>query len=795
MCRLPSEVNSGNVESRRVTGKEVACFCAAASALLAFLFRDAWVRDLVLGQAGLLYDFLPWQSDQPAGHGVRNRLLNDIPTVFYPFVYYARSAVLDGRFPLWTSQMGGGQPFFAAFQTAVLSPFTAFHYLLPFPASLTFDAAARLLVGGVGMYVFLRGWPLCRAAAAFGGVAYLLNSFSIVWLEHPLSAVAAWVPWLLLAVERCVARAERRAVAGLALTTALTVLSGHPETAFKVFLLAGLYAVYRGAVCRRVVRSTVLVLAAMLLGVLMCAIQILPFLEYVRESRTLFARGQAAGPMFTSPPAAFAAAFVPDFYGTPLGRRFVLGGTNYCEMSIYPGMAAWVFAAVGVLHPRHRGRAVFFLATGALAALIMYGTPVARVATFLLPPLRVAALSRFGLIGIVGVIIAAAVGVDALCRRDADSSNPRRSAIAAACAGIVVACLIAAFLLAERQLLESTLQWRSTVEAVRFALVLLVLSVATVFVWPRWHRWIVAALPVAILSVDLLSFADGFHPMIPRRDVFPDVPALQIPRHDEGTFRVAGWIDTLLPNTALVYGLTDVRSYDGIGIRHYSELLDIAFRFNGSTHQLVDTATPHLLDLLNVKYVLTPASVELPGDRFELVLEGPTRVFLNRRAQARAFLADEHVVLSGNAARRSMRDRPGLTTLAVLDRELAPALQPEHRAGDIGRADVRRYEDEHVSIWTRADGRRLLVLTDVYYPGWIATIDGVEAPIHRVDYAFRGVSVPAGDHLVEFTYRPSSFRYGAYGSMVGAAIVGFLFGGGAVTTGFRKARISSPRRM
>jgi hypothetical protein len=122
-----------------------------------------------------------------------------------------------------------------------------------------------------------------------------------------------------------------------------------------------------------------------------------------------------------------------------------------------------------------------------------------------------------------------------------------------------------------------------------------------------------------------------------------------------------------------------------------------------------------------------------------------------------------------------MRDTIDLTRVAVVETELGSSLQPERATGEIGRALLRRYRDDTVSITTRANGRRLLVLTDVFYPGWIATVDGVEAPIHRVDFAFRGVSIPAGEHLVEFRYRPASVRHGLYASLAGVVmLVGLL---------------------
>jgi uncharacterized membrane protein YfhO len=65
----------------------------------------------------------------------------------------------------------------------------------------------------------------------------------------------------------------------------------------------------------------------------------------------------------------------------------------------------------------------------------------------------------------------------------------------------------------------------------------------------------------------------------------------------------------------------------------------------------------------------------------------------------------------------------------------------------------------------------LVVLTDVYYPGWKATVDGRPATIERVDYLLRGVLVPPGRHRVEFTYEPASWRVGWVLSFVGLSLL------------------------
>jgi hypothetical protein len=69
-----------------------------------------------------------------------------------------------------------------------------------------------------------------------------------------------------------------------------------------------------------------------------------------------------------------------------------------------------------------------------------------------------------------------------------------------------------------------------------------------------------------------------------------------------------------------------------------------------------------------------------------------------------------------------------------------------------------------ISLHASSDG--WLVLSDVWYPGWQATIDGQAAPVEKADYLFKAVAVPAGDHLVQFSYRPFSFYLGSLISLV-----------------------------
>jgi hypothetical protein len=75
-----------------------------------------------------------------------------------------------------------------------------------------------------------------------------------------------------------------------------------------------------------------------------------------------------------------------------------------------------------------------------------------------------------------------------------------------------------------------------------------------------------------------------------------------------------------------------------------------------------------------------------------------------------------------------------------------------------------------VDVQADAPAGGFLVLTDPYYPGWRAFVDGEEAPILRADYLFRAVALTPGSHLVRFTFAPTSFERGVTLSLAGLAI-------------------------
>lgn len=763
-------------------------FVIAAGAVIALFFIDA-ASGRVLSQADILLRSSPWVESGPPGavasNGRRpgNPMLADIPTFVHPSLAFTRSSVWDGRFPLWNPGMYGGQPFFASYQPGLLSPLVVLSVLLPPADALLAHAVLRLLIGGVGMFLFLRRLGLAAPAVWFGALTFLLNPFTVVWLEHPPSAVACWLPWLLWSVDRTRQDPGPVNVAGIATVTALTLVAGHPETAYKAFLLMGAYAVgvclagpqRRPAVGVRVLAGRML--PAVLLGAALAAAQLVPFVEYLGESGIAAMRQSFSVSPMVIPAREAVTAFVPDVFGNPARGEAL---TNYLEQVSYPGNVAWLLAIVAVAVALRRDWRVAFLAGAAvLAAGLMYGAPGVSRLFALMPVVGLSAPSRFGLVTIFSVIVLAAIGVHVVwtsdrLREPADAGRAGRAAVVGL---VVIAALVASLIAWQWAVFRHASFVREMATAVLWSGGVAVAAAGLVVCWAR--GWVTRRLAVVLLTIvsvaDLFALGFRFHPMMPRAQVFPRLPAIETITADHTLFRVAGLGDSLPPNAAMVYGLADPRGYDGVAPRHYTDLLGRAFG-PGMSHRIDRDDALAVVDLLNVKYLVGDPSGDAPVPQWVPVATAPVTVYRNDRVFPRAWLVDRAVVRDeASTLAWIVEPTSDLRHEASIAEPLAAGADPERSTGDaIGDATVSRYEPTEVEVTTRAPGRRLLVLADAWYPGWAVYVDGRKAAIVRAYHALRAVPVPGGRHVVRFVYEPASVRIGTAVSAAALIAVGVL---------------------
>ncbi len=180
-------------------------------------------------------------------------------------------------------------------------------------------------------------------------------------------------------------------------------------------------------------------------------------------------------------------------------------------------------------------------------------------------------------------------------------------------------------------------------------------------------------------------------------------------------------------------------------------------------------------NLLNVQYFLKPATTAEPNPVYA---DSKWKVYKNPQAFPRAWLvhqtaveASPEMLLRRLGAPASEPDHVGLLT-APLEMALEPA-----SVGAAEDASVEQYSARHIRLNVRAGSRGLLVLSEMFYPGWQVLVNGHSEKIYEVDGGLRGVIVPQGESRVTFEYVPRSVIIGGLLSISAFSAVVMLYFG------------------
>ncbi|MEO2169678.1 MAG: YfhO family protein, partial [bacterium] len=224
--------------------------------------------------------------------------------------------------------------------------------------------------------------------------------------------------------------------------------------------------------------------------------------------------------------------------------------------------------------------------------------------------------------------------------------------------------------------------------------------------------------------------------------------------------------------SGMVHRRMIVGDYEPLQPQPYLDLINSSNLWHGRMDLERTPEYSRLLDLMGVRETLAFG----PMAAFRAAQEAQTQpkktgdlwTVKRKSALPRTFVVYQTHVDPNPATARdrilSAKFRPLQEAVVAAGSALQPSTRPQR-----GSATIRHYEDDRVEIDTTCYGPCLLVLTDLFYPGWEARVEGVEIPIIKTDVAFRGVPLPAGQHRVEFRYRPLSFRAGAWLFLFGMA--------------------------
>jgi hypothetical protein len=731
----------------------------------------------------------------------------DVHSYFYPQRSALQSAVSAGELPLWNPWVGFGAPLLADASAELAYPAT--WLLLPLPVPLQFElfASAHCLLAALGAAALARRLLGSELGAGVAGAAYALAGplLSAVGLYHHFAG-AAFLPWVLWALEGLLRRPERGQALVLGVLAALQILAGSGDLVLMTGLACLgrlLLELRRRGPAELAARAVPLALATAL-ALALGAVQWLPTVERglhgLRAAQDLRTRAY-----WSLHPESLIDLAVPRLVSdAPLStadRERLFEGREPLFACLYVGVVTLALGALGLL--LDPGRA-WPLAGGA-AVFLLLGLGRHTPAYALLLQLPGFSLLRYPqkylLAGALCLALLAAAGAVALLR-EWSSGDARRARVLGL--GLVALALLLTIAAVRRDGSQG-----EAVAALKLGRSALLLALAALLLFRRARavapgRAVVAAL-LGLGALDLVVVGRGTNPTAPAELYTHRPPVLDYVGDEPGRLYAAsspgclapgearagfepsavaalGFLDTLRPPSGIRFGLRG--SYDG-------EFTGLGPRWAAPYTALVaarldSPAALRLLQLGGVRDVLFLGSQ--PPASLEPVAALPTpyvcalQLLRVPDPQPPAYVVARERPAEGDAL-PALLD-PGfdpraevLLAEAVTAGAASAAAAPAKLSTGGSSARVVARTADSLEVAAQLDAPGVLVVTEAFDEGWLAEIDGRPAPVVRANGLFRAVRVEAGRHEVRFRYRPPAVVAGTAVSAGGLLVLGWLAAG------------------
>ncbi len=518
--------------------------------------------------------------------------------------------------PLWNPYTFGGMPLLADLSAGVLYPANWLFVWLPPGLALNLAVITTFHLALIGTYLYVRCLGCGRLSALVSGSCYAFGGYMVMSLGQSQNiAAAAWLPWILLAVEKLYLQLSWSWLALGASFVTLQFFAGMPQLSFYTLLTAGAYFLFCLFARKPVAPRWQFVLGLGLLGLcalLMTAIQLLPARE-LQQASGRAALGYEAFAEFSFPLKQIGALVIPFLYGGATMPPYHMSYSGEAGLFVtcgYVGLLALMLALVAVSGAR-REKLVWFWSAAALTALLLaFGSYLPFQLNELLFKLPVYGLFRAAYRHLFEFTFALAVlaglGLDWLMRQDA---LQRRAAWLKCCAVTGLLFAVAAC--------TSKPVWASPEVLLPCGCLLASGGALGLLVW-RPH-WLSQSLLVVVLCADLLAYGHALEWRTYSAQMLAglsDPPAVQFIKQREpdwNAFRVLSYSPQPFgssysalnyPNNSIVRELQSVNGYDMLRLVRPAEMLG-AMTPEGVVADLRAFDLNHQgLNLFNVKYLI-----------------------------------------------------------------------------------------------------------------------------------------------------------------------------------------------
>jgi len=719
---------------------------------------------------------------------------DDISQYVYPMASFGASMTAKGEIPFWNPYMFNGMPFLADFQAQYFYPA---HWVFPyFIDPTTGMLKARIIeyviifhfvIAQLSMVFLMRGLGASQWGAIISSIAYTFSGAIAVRTNHPMIIYhLALFPLIVHHVLKGMANFRLQNILYAGLLLGIAVLAGHAQTSTYMLLflaVMGFITVIQGYIKKTLnaissIQSLGLLALPVLIAASIAAIQYLPGQELASysERNDITYEKTTDGSMQLSQ---FFHLVLPTLHGKIIGNPgpkdaeaqfMMLDNNNQPVQTHWYWDTAFYFGIIAVI-------------LGFLSFLILPRTPIIMTCQYLWIFAFLYGIGNNGFlhgllsgIPIFGqfrnpgrMMFYAAFGFPLLAGLtfDALPSLLKNSTLKSRIY-LVIAIPVVLLILGSLGILQSfasVSEPQSTYVAGQAGMILVIALVGIMILYVRGNEKIspmIAGIAISgLLFLDLTMQFKGFHGS---------------KENPESMYAISGELKSQLgikPPTSIFR--VSMRNQYGMAFQRNGGMASGIMLYEGYNPILLARRNPPLqseedrFDVLNIRYALS-----LDSTSGSLYFRERPSAYGQARMVYQANVYSDDTTLK----RAIMKAGSDMRHIAFMERKPRISLSGSSPDSVKHSIQIQSYEPNRQSYVIQTSEPGILCLSEIWYPSWIARIDGTPTDIHRINWSLRGIEIPAGKHTIELNFVSDTYETGKTISYAGfgLTIIGIAIG-------------------
>lgn len=721
---------------------------------------------------------------------------------YYPMKEFLVTNIKKGIFPLWNPHIFCGSPCISNSTLALFSMFYPLNIIFLFtPLNFAFNIAAviHIFLAGLFMYILVRSFGLDEFSSLFSGIIFMFSGAFIALVPAggiDMITGITWIPLIFFLIDKALKENKHPYIYSVlaGAIVGLQGLGGHIQISAMTIYLLFFYLIYMATVntfkkelnLKYINRSIIIFGIALLASMGLYAIEIFPMIEVFLTNSTRSFNMDYKGVSHCSIPIKELLLFLsPNLFDNPVTGYYLGKGYHFEELCRYIGISPLILVSITALFVKKNEYIKFYLGLLIVSILIALGSygPIHKLCYYLLPGFRAFRWpARWLFFSVFSISILSGFGLFFLIDKVNHRRNLRfliRGLLSFNVLIILMLCLdgFTEMGIASRLTKwitnpffdnEVDFQYRySIVKESLFNFTLLLTSTTiclVAFYKNKVTPLLFKILIFAITIFDLWFFGHRF--IIPvNSESYLTSKQWDFFKKDKDFYRI--FVEPPIND----YGAQANGYYVFIGENPDYEL---------KNYNIFKQRVKKFPQILNAKYYLTTKYIDSQdlelkktinttiSDVFNFkkyrIYESPVNIYQYKNFLPRAFIVHKAIIAKDEEGIFEKLNDPSFNPreIAILEGE-GFFLKMSVESEDIGKDSVEiiHYSPNGIRLKANLKKNGLLILNEIFFPGWQAYVDGQKEHIFKANYIMRSVYLREGSHAVEFVYTPLSFKIGA----------------------------------